>query len=200
MLTIGLAGCPGTLDPNQFPPQGGGGSSGSPQGSAGTGNTSGMAGMGAAGMGAAGTGMAGSGAAGSGAGGAVGTCDIMPILIGDGTTGNCAQTACHDANGTSAGFSMTGDWQSKLVNVVPKGGGALMSVCAKDPTAKTVPYIIKGNAQGDGLFLRKLKGGACTAGSVMGAIMPFGAMPGMGTLSTDQYNCVQKWAANLATQ
>jgi hypothetical protein len=187
LLTISLSGCPGTLDdPGAFP-SGGAGTSGS----AGTPGTAGSGTSGTSGM--AGT----SGAAGSSGGGGSGaTCDITPIFFAAGLPGKCDQAACHDAMGTSAGFSMTGDWETKLVNVMPKGGGVLPSICAQDTAFKTVPYIIKGSGTGDGLLLQKIMKAECNMGSMAGLQMPYGQPP----LSATQIACVQKWATGLAAK
>jgi hypothetical protein len=130
LVTMTLAGCPGTLEGNFPAPGGSAGSSGS----AGSTGSAGMA------MGSAGS---------TGAAGYPG-CDITPLL----TKYMCTIGGCHDATGSSANFSMTtAGWQNMLVGVNPKGGGTIPSAC----TAANLPYVIKSSATGDGLFIQKLK-------------------------------------------
>jgi hypothetical protein len=169
LLTLCLAGCPGTLDSSQFPPM--------TSGAAGAGNTSGAAGMtGAAGMMVAAAGMSGTGTPG---------CDITPLVA----TYMCAKGGCHDDAGMSAGFSMTGNtWWMNLVGVTPKGGGTFItSVCS----TSTTPYITKGSATGDGLFLDKVK----EATPPCGAQMPFG---GPTFPTTQEVTCFQQFTTALA--
>jgi hypothetical protein len=153
-----LAGCPGTLDPSQFPLSGGAGMSGA----AGT------------------TGMAGS----TGTGGSTGVtgCDIAPALA----KYKCSMAGCHDAGGASANFSMTGAWEANLVNVNPKGGGTLESTCAG-----MGPYIMKGSATGDGLFMKKIR-----PKPPCGLPMPFGGEP----MAAADITCFQQWATALAAK
>ncbi len=168
LLTISWAGCAGSLDP-AF--SGGAGSSGT-------------AGMGTAGT----TGMAGTtGTAGGGMG-----CDITPLFIGPASKYKCSETgACHDATGGGGNFIMaTADWQTHLVGVVPKGGGAVASMCATNATFKTMPYIISRSQTGDGLLMQKIKGAPC------GLQMPFGGAP----MTAADITCAQQWATALANQ
>ena len=81
---------------------------------------------------------------------------------------------------------------SNLVGVLPKGGGAIKSICAADPNFKTIPYIIKGSPTGDGLIMQKLKGPVCAPG---GTQMP--TLPGPITVAADM-TCIQAWATQLA--
>jgi hypothetical protein len=176
-LTITLTGCPGTLDPTLFA-------------NAGTAGTSGTAGTG---PGTAGTGSGTGGTTNAGTGGATLGCDVGPLFIGKDSKYKCSETGiCHDATGGGAAFSMaTADWQSRLVGVVPKGGGTVASICAKDNAFKNVPYIIKGSATGDGLLMQKLKGAICAPGGVQ---MPLTGGP----MTPAEIMCAQQWATALA--
>jgi predicted CxxxxCH...CXXCH cytochrome family protein len=171
LLTISSfgAGCAGSLDISQFPTGGAG--------------STGTAGTGAAGTGAAGT----MGTAGTG-GGTPG-CDVTQLISKDA----CTNAACHDATGTSAAFSMVGNWTTMLVGVKPKGGGALPSVCAKDAAFMNVPYIKKGDPNGDGIFMQKLTGAICSPGGLQ---MPFG----MNAISAADLMCFKQFATALANQ
>jgi hypothetical protein len=170
LLTMSLAGCPGTLDPNQmFPPP-----------ASGTGGTTGAAGA------AAGT----TGGAGMAAAGTTGNvtltegCDITNLV----TTYKCSMNGtCHDAAGSAANFDMaTAGWQNNLVGVNPKGGGAVLpSSCAGHG-----PYIIKGSATGDGLFIQKIS----SATPPCGAQMPF-ALP---AASAADIMCFRMWTTAVA--
>jgi hypothetical protein len=196
MLTIGLAGCPGTLDPNAFPNQGAGGSNGTGNtpGTAGAGNTSGVAGTPGGTAGAGNTsGAAGMTGGAAGAGSPTGGCDVTPLFIGPSSTYKCSETAiCHNATGAGANFKMAvADWQNHLVNVTPAGGGFVPSICAMDPMYKNMPYIKKGDPNGDGLLLQKLQGDICMPGGVK---MPLSGNP----VSPTDLDCVKKWAKALA--
>jgi hypothetical protein len=162
-----LTGCPGTLDAS-FTPTGGGGNGG---------------------------GMAGA------AGGATGPIvpnpppgfDITPLFIGPSSTYKCTEsTICHDAmGGGAANFTMTGDWIQHLIGVVPKGGGTPASICGADTNFKGMPYIKKGDPNGDGLFLQKLTAPVCMPG---GSQMPF-AMP---PVSASDLANIKKWLVAMA--
>ena len=171
LTTVTLTGCPGTLDdPGAFP---------TPQ-------------TGAAGS-TPSTGAAGSGTAGTGAstdGGTVG-CDVTPLV----TKYTCATAGiCHDAVGSGANFNMaSADWQTHLVNITPKGGGTVPSICGADPAFKTVPYIKKGDPMGDGLIMQKLQGAICSPG---GAQMPLINGP----VTATDLTCFRQWATALANQ
>jgi hypothetical protein len=175
---LGLAGCPGTLDPSIL--NGMAGSTGSNQGSAGQ-TSQGTAGQ---------TSMAGSmGTAGTG-----GTmnCDMVNLITVKYTC--TIMGACHDGSAaTAAGFSMKqADWP-KLVGSHPdatKPAGS-PSICAKDAAYMSMPYIMKGSATGDGLLLKKLMGPVCS---------PMGArMPNLGTnISAADMPCFVQWATQLA--
>jgi hypothetical protein len=171
LLTISSwAGCAGSLDPSAFPTGGAG--------------SSGMAGSGAAGTGIAGTtGMAGTGPTPG--------CDVTPLV----TKYTCTtMSVCHDAMGSGANFNMAAaDWTTHLVNVVPKGGGAVPSICGNDPMFKTLPYIKKGDPNGDGLFLQKLQGAICSPG---GAQMPLLNGP----MTAPDLMCFKQFATALANQ
>lgn len=169
--SVGLSGCPGTLDESEFPPA-----------SAGTAGTSGGAGTtGAAGTGAAGTtGTAGTtGAAGTGSG-AVGCAEAPAIFEAKG----CATAgACHDKDGAGAGFKMapTG-WEKNLVGMKPKAGGVLASMCL----ASTVPYLTAKSNPATGLFIDKLKNARPACGD---------QMPSIGEkLTATEMTCIQNWA------
>jgi hypothetical protein len=147
---------------------------------------------GAAGHGAPGTaGFGSSGAAGAGASGAAGTtgsvvgCDAAAIF----TAHTCSlQGACHDRNGTSAGFDMaTPGWEKTLVDRYPKAGGGagLESMCRTFPT----PYLWPDHQPAEGLFLMKLT----MATPWCGAHMPSVGAP----LTQSELDCVQLWANQL---
>jgi hypothetical protein len=155
-------------------------------GMAGTGSTAGTTGM-AGTMATAGT---------TGTGGTTGAgCDVTPLFIGPNSTYKCSESGiCHDAAGGGANFSMAAaDWQSHLVGVVPKGGGTVASICAKDAAFKTMPYIIKGDPNGDGLLLKKLQGDVCSPGGVK---MPLTGNP----ISAADLTCAKAWAKALAAK
>jgi hypothetical protein len=165
-LTIPWAGCAGSLDPMAF--TGGAGSTGT-------------AGNGAAGTGAAGT---------SG-----GNCDMVKLITAAAPMGySCTlASACHDSAGSAAGLSlMQADWP-KLAGTTPMVKTPppnFPSVCATDATTKTIPYIKKGSATGDGLLLQKLMGSPC-AGGVQ--------MPSLGShVSPTDMMCFVQWATMLA--
>ncbi|HEY2730712.1 MAG TPA: hypothetical protein VGK52_12295 [Polyangia bacterium] len=169
-FTISWAGCAGSLDPGFT--TGGAGSSGA------AGSATGMAGT---------TGMAG----GTGIGGMPGGVDIAMLV----TKYTCAAaTICHDASGAGANFNMAAaDWQSHLVDVKPKGGGAIASVCAKDSAYMNLAYIKKGDPNGDGLFLQKLQGPICAPGGVQ---MPLTGGP----VTAADLMLFKQWATALANQ
>ncbi len=127
----------------------------------------------------------------SGAGGNTGgggtsgpPCDPTPIFMAK----VCSNAPCHDAMGTSANFDMaSADWQTHLVGVNPKGGGALASMCATNG-----PYLVANMVPARGLFLDKLKDGTTPACGVL--------MPQVGTkLTGPEFDCVQSWANGLVT-
>jgi hypothetical protein len=176
LLTVTLTGCPGSLqNPQDFPPA-----------ASGTAGTSGGAGTTAAGGTTGGAGTTGA------AGTMASNCD-MPTLIN--TKYMCTLAgACHDATGAAANLSLVqADWP-KLVNQVPKGGGAgTASICANDPAFKTIPYIMKGTNPATGLLLTKIKMDACSPGGKQ--------MPNLGVLlSAADAVCFQQWATGLANQ
>jgi hypothetical protein len=138
----------------------------------------------------------GGGAPATGAGGSMG-CDITPLIQGTGAPNGappkyyCIQAgACHDGSATTAaGMSMQkADWP-KLVNGTPNGMN--QSICGADPAYKTMPYIMKGSANGDGLLMKKLNAPTC---SPMGAQMPTLGGP----MTAADKMCFQQWATALA--
>jgi hypothetical protein len=168
---------------------------GSPGSAGTTGTSAGAAGATddvAAAAGASGT-INGTTGAGGTTPGAIAGCNVTPLFIGPSSKYKCSESGiCHDAAGGGANFSMAAaDWQSHLVGVVPKGGGTVSSICAKDPAYKNMPYIIKGDPNGDGLFLRKLQGDVCSPGGVK---MPLTGNP----LSATDLSCAKDWAKALA--
>ncbi|HTA21714.1 MAG TPA: hypothetical protein VK989_20615 [Polyangia bacterium] len=168
LVTMTLSGCPGTLQ-GDFPAPPGGGSAGSSGGTAGAGTA-----------GATGT-------AGTSGGNGYPGCDITPLITKYGCT---AVGICHDASGSGANFDMaTSGWQNMLVGVKPKGGGTVPSMCG----ASTNPYIIKGSATGDGLFLQKLK-----PSPPCGIQMPYTGQPSYPT--TPDLTCFQQFTTALANQ
>src|SRR3954464_12025315 len=64
---------------------------------------------------------------GGGGGSGGGACDPTPIF----TMKSCSgMTICHDANGSAANFNMASPgWETHLVGVIPKEGGAIPSQC-----------------------------------------------------------------------
>jgi hypothetical protein len=157
------------------------------------------------GGGSTGSGMGGAGNTTGGGGSAMGTpvpmnpppgFDVQPLFVGPNSVYKCSETAiCHDANGGGANFSMTGtNWMSHLIGVVPKGGGTVPSICGQDPTFKTMPYIKKGDPNGDGILLRKLMGPLCNAGTSMGVQMPLSGNP----VSASDLANVQTWLKAMA--
>jgi hypothetical protein len=169
---LGLAGCPGTLDPNQFN-QGQAGSSGT----AGQTGTAGMTATAGA-QGTAGTGSM--------------NCD-MPTLIN--STYMCTvKGACHDGTAaTAAGLSLVqADWP-KLKTSHPDATrpAGSPSICAKDANYMNMPYIMPGSATGDGLLLKKIMGMVCAPGGQQ--------MPNLGSkISATDMPCFVQWATNLA--
>jgi len=157
LLIFGTTGCPGTLDPSEFPPP-----------VTGTGGTSGGGGT---------TGTAGTG------GGMVGCATVAKVFEDH----SCALTgSCHDAMGSAAGFKMAGTgWETMLVGVTPKGGGALASMCM----GNTMPYIIKGPPPVGGLIMNKLMNKTPACGAQMPNLPP--------TLNATEMACVQAWANAL---
>jgi hypothetical protein len=158
--------------------------------------------------GLSGTGNTGGGGTTGGAGNAGGTivppgvhgCDVRPLFIGPNSTYKCSESAiCHDASPSgqntysgAANFTLaTADWQNHLVGVVPKGGGVPASICGGDPLFNNMPYIIKGDPDGDGLLMRKLVFAICSPG---GSQMPFAQPP----VSAADLACVRQWAIALA--
>jgi hypothetical protein len=79
----------------------------------------------------------------------------------------------------------TADWQTRLVGVSPKGGGANPSLCGAGG-----PYLVAGVQPATGLFLDKVKPDTTPACGVL--------MPQIGPkLSADEFGCVQSWANAL---
>ena len=169
LVTMTLAGCPGTLQ-GDFPAPPGG-SAGSSGGSAGSPGTAGATG-----------GTAGAGVSLSLTGGG---CDISALI----TKYKCTMGGglCHDSMGSGADFDMTTTgWQNKLVGGNPKtGGNGVQSVCVGKG-----PYIIKGSSTGDGLFIQKIS----DATPPCGAQMPFV----MTAATTDDIACFRKWTTYAA--
>jgi hypothetical protein len=127
-------------------------------------------------------GNTGTGGVGNSGGTGVKNCDPTPIF----TTKACANPSCHDAMGTSANFDMaSAGWQTHLVGVNPKGGGALASVCGANG-----PYLVTGMLPARGLFLDKMKDGPMLT---CGVVMPFAGTK----LSPTEFDCVQTWANTL---
>jgi hypothetical protein len=167
LFTLTLVGCPGTLDPS-FMMTGAGGSTG------GGGTPTGTGGQ------ATGTG-----------GTTAMSCDMVNLITVKYT---CTLTgACHDANGAAAGLSMMqADWP-KLVGTMPTvktPAPAFVSICATDATGKTMPYIMKGSATGDGLLLKKLMGPVCAGAAQMPSLN--------GPIKPADMPCFQQWATMLA--
>jgi len=127
------------------------------------------------------TGSAGAGGSGTGGTG-VPACDPRPIFAAK----FCGNAGCHDANGTAANFDMGSDsWQTRLVGVNPKGGGANPSLCGAGG-----PYLVAGVQPATGLFLDKVKPDTTAACGVL--------MPQIGPkLSAEEFDCVQSWANAL---
>ena len=123
-------------------------------------------------------------ASGGGGGGGTGVqaCDPTPIF----RMKFCFAANCHDAMGTAANFDMaTTDWQTRLVGVDPKGGGANPSLCAGQG-----PYLAAGTLPATGLFMDKVKETTTPACGVL--------MPQVGTkLTASEFDCVQSWANAL---
>jgi hypothetical protein len=120
-------------------------------------------------------------AGGTGAGGSTGTCDIQPLLV---TKYTCTlQGSCHDATAAVAGGLdlVSPGLEKRLVGVGPKGGNS--SLCG----GMSQTYLTAGSNPATGLFLSKLK-----------PAPPCGMqMPTLGMkVSTDDFNCFQKWANN----
>jgi hypothetical protein len=128
---------------------------------------------------AGGTGGSG-GSGGGGTGGTAPTCDAMAIFTAKG----CAQSGCHDAAGTSAGFRMApAGWEQALVGGNPTSAGSCMGYGS--------PYLKPGVQPATGLFLDKLKGVAGLCGN---------RMPLVGTpLVQTEIDCVQQFANGLVT-
>ena len=192
LMTITLVGCPGTLDPSAFPsPTSGSAGAGNTTGAAGAGNSSGTAGAtsGTAGMVAtAGTG-----------GGLPAGCDPVNLLT---VKYNCTtMTVCHDANGGAARLSMLQSNWPNLVNKVPTAGTATgvltASICANDAKYKTVPYIKKGDPNGDGLIMQKLAGAICSPGGGQMPTIP-GPIDTTTAAGAADMACIKAWATQLA--
>jgi hypothetical protein len=170
-LSLGLAGCPGTLDPTLFANAGTAGSTGGP-------GTAGSSMMGTAGT--------------MGTAGGTGSCDMVNLIT---VKYMCTiMGACHDGTAaTAAGLSMVqADWP-KLVGGHPdatKPAGS-PSICAKDAAFMSMPYITKGSATGDGLLLKKIMGPVCSPNGQQ--------MPNLGAkISATDVTCFQQWATMLA--
>jgi hypothetical protein len=96
--------------------------------------------------------------------------------------------ACHDANGSAAGFNMASPgWEKAMVGKPPKGGGnpGFTSVCASSGKQ----YLIPNSQPAQGLFLDKLFKATPPCGNQMPPIEP--------TLSAQEMACVQTWANAL---
>jgi hypothetical protein len=122
----------------------------------------------------------------SGSGGGNTACDVDAIFA----KGLCSTAStCHDAQGSGGKFDMTSPgWQTHLVGVTPKGGGAIPSMCSTNPQ----PYLDPGSNPATGLFLRKL---SATPGC--GLRMPY--LRADLYLSQSDLTCVTKWATTLTT-
>jgi hypothetical protein len=123
-----------------------------------------------------------SGNPGTGGAGMPPACDPTPIF----NDRSCANIGCHDQFGTAANFDMkTAGWQTRLVGVNPKGGGANPSMCGSNG-----PYLATDMQPATGLFLAKLKPNTTPPCGVL--------MPQIGTpLSSTDFDCVQSWANAL---
>jgi hypothetical protein len=104
-------------------------------------------------------------------------------------TYNCTLAgACHDANGTAAGFSMTTPgWEMALVGSKAKGTGGMAPYMAS-PACAGMNYLDPGSNPATGLFLRKI-----TANFGCGMRMPYTG----GTVSSADVACIQTWANGL---
>jgi hypothetical protein len=155
-----------------------------PTGAAGAGGSGGGAG-GTGGAGGSGGGAGGSGGGAGGTGGGTGPCNALPIFA----VHSCAAVmACHDANGSAAGFNMASSgWEKNLVGGKPKVGGApgLGSVCVNSGKQ----YLIPGSVPAQGLFLDKLMSAKPACGAQMPLIPP--------NLTAQELDCVQRWANGL---
>jgi hypothetical protein len=175
LLLLTASGCPGTLDPSEFPNP-----------------TAGAAGTGSSTPGTAGTGS-GTGVAGTGGGGTFPGCaDAIKILTAGAPYHTCnIAGACHDMNGAAAGLDMASPgWETKLVGKVPPTSAT--GVCYKDATYKTKAYIVAKTNPAQGLFLDKLKMAVCAGGA---------RMPNTGDyLTAAEMTCIQQWADKLANQ
>ena len=166
-----LSGCPGTLDPRQFPQTGSGGSNGT-----GGGNPSG---------GSTGTG---------------GTTDPNCTGGNNGASvvmSQCAVSGCHsaaDANTAGAGLDLTVDATigSRLVGVVSPGDTNSGSLCG----GNTEPYLDPNSTPATGLLIDKIRSSPkCTANSACcGQPMPY---PGIQLLTPQQQTCLIEWATTL---
>jgi hypothetical protein len=166
-----MSGCPGTLDPNEFPSGGAAGAMG----------TAGMPGN----CGAPPPGLPG--------------CDIMPLLADD--KGRCATSGCHDDLGSSGSFSMaTADWMTHVVDVIPHFDDSVLapSICAKDTQYMNMPYIKSGCFPAQGLFILKLNGAVCGQDKPDPLDRGFKMPLAPGKLDAAGVKCFQDWANKLA--
>jgi hypothetical protein len=127
-MSVGLLGCPGTLDPSLLTSNGGGGTGA--------------------------TGAGGSGPAGGSGGGSncVGALDGATII-----TSNCTIGGCHnpgDAPNSAAGLDLTVDAMigMRLVGVMSPGNTAAGSMCA----GNTEPYLKPNSSPVSGLLIDKI--------------------------------------------
>jgi hypothetical protein len=93
--------------------------------------------------------------------------------------------------GAAAAFPMaTADWESKLVGVMPKGGGTIASQCM-GAAGGNKPYLVKGSNPAEGLFIDKLKNPP-----PCGDEMPLLTGP----ISAADMTCIMQWATALTTK
>ena len=167
-----LSGCPGTLDPTQFPASGAGGS-----------NATGGSGSGTGGSNATG-GSTGTGGSASNCTGGNNGANIV--------TTSCAVSFCHIPGsqnaGLSGGLDLTVDANigSRLVGVMSVGTAANGSQCI----GQSAPYLIANSNPAQGLLIDKLK-----ATRPCGAQMPASSLP----LSAMQQTCLIQWATTLTS-
>src|SRR5262245_15794791 len=115
-----------------------------------------------------------------------GACNVQDLIS---NKYKCDAAGCHDATGTSAGFSMkTAGWEQALVGGMQKAGGGGVTPFMSVPACANMPYLVPGSNPATGLFLKKM-----TANFGCGMRMPYTGSP----VSDADFACFQTWANGL---
>lgn len=113
-------------------------------------------------------------------------CDAPATVFSVPPNGKCTTAGCHDTQFKQGGLDLTNDagLAARLLGVM-SDGTTNGSQCG----SATTPYLVAGSNPAMGLLLDKLN-----------ATPPCGArMPSLGSLTTQDMDCIKSWALSLTS-